>query len=1502
MKQIRLLILVLVGFLLANHCYAYDFKVDGIRYNIIDADAKEVEVTNELDSDNEWVGYDGDIVVPQTVVYQGVTYKVVAVGTSAFAEEEQDWNFPVWSSLNSVTVSEGVRTIGHGAFHDCVVLKKVSLPSTITSIGESAFYECRSLRSLDIPNGVTTLGKNSFEHCKSMISIVIPKSMKTINCQFPNWGTLSVVVSKIEDPFDISNNTFSNLSPDAVLCVPLGTKNAYLKYSNWVSKFKEIVEGRQDYTFEINTIGNGIVNYSGVSFREEDHVFTTIEGTSATLEIIPDKAFRLKKMEVNSNDVTSFVTDNKYTINNIGSNISVYVEFESVASPIINFVDPVVKQVCVDNWDTNGDGELSEAEAGAVNNIGTAFRKTSIESFPEFRYFTGLYSIESEAFEKCSKLKTIILPNNIKSIGHQAFKESAINNLLIPEGVETIVYEAFEACQGLVSVSLPNSITYIGVNAFYENTSLAYVKSEIKTPFEMNWAVFVNLPDNAELHVPYGTKNLYETTSGWNVFGKIIEADPLPFNLDIISVGNGNVNYNGINIRNQSRCFILNEGTSATITFTPDNGYRIKSVKVNSTDVTSSISNNQYTISNITVNTALEVEFEAIPPITYTLSIKATGSGSASYNSTIIRGNTISFTVNDGTSATITFTPDNGYRIANLYVNNINVTSGISNNKYTISNISKNTTVEVTFEAIPVTTYSLSIKSTGGGSVSYNGTTIRSKTSSFIVNEGSSVSITLTPDNGYRIKSVKENDTNVTLYVSNGTYNINSVTRNTTVEVEFEVIPPTTYTLSIKSTGNGSVSYDGNTIRSKTSTFTVNEGASATISFTPDTGYRVKSVKVNSADVTSSVSNNQYIINNITTNTTLEIEFETIPITTYTLTVKATGSGYASCNGNSIRGETSTFTMEEGTSATITFIPDNGNRIKSAKVNNTDVISSIIDNTYTIRSISSDTFVEVEFEAIPPTTYSLIISATGNGNVTYNNTTLKNQTQTFTVTEGSYATITISPEDGYRIKSVVQDGSDVTASVDNNQYTTKMITSNTTLEVTFEAIPIPIYTLSVTASGNGMVNCMNTIVKNKTEAFSIEEGTTVIVTFSPDNGYQVASVKVNNSDVTAEVSNNSYSINMMKDNTTLEVAFEAMPTTVTADGVNYIITSQTEQTVSVSSGNYGQMLTVPATVTGHGKTWTVTGIEANALSGNMQLAAIIWNPEVAFTATVNNPNLLLYVKAERYAPSAIQNVVVNGIANSIVLAEAQSGNDFYCPQMFTARRISYTHIYKMTTGIGESQGWETIALPFDVQIITHEMKGEIVPFTIWTSDSTKKPFWLYQLTGSGFMEADAIKAYTPYIISMPNNSQYSSEWLLNGNVTFSATNVTISPTDNMQTTTYSSRTFVPNYAVRGADEGLFALNAVNEFVANNSGMTDGSKFVLNMRQVHPFEAYMTSSSNARTYFDIFDDLPTDIREKFIVHSLQFLTGDRVFDLQGRRVEYPSKKGVYIVNGKKMIIK
>jgi len=156
-------------------------------------------------------------------------------------------------------------------------------------------------------------------------------------------------------------------------------------------------------------------------------------------------------------------------------------------------------------------------------------------------------------------------------------------------------------------------------------------------------------------------------------------------------------------------------------------------------------------------------------------------------------------------------------------------------------------------------------------------------------------------------------------------------------------------------------------------------------------------------------------------------------------------------------------------------------------------------------------------------------------------------------------------------------------------------------------------------------------------------------------------------------------------------------------------------------------------------------------------------------AQIENPNLLVYVNNASLAPSSVQNVVINGQAREIVLTDATSGNNnFYVPQAFTAERISYTRNFAQSTQVGVSRGWESIALPFDVQTITHETKGTIAPFG---NTASNKHFWLRELGSNGLQNATSIKANTPYIISMPNSSDYTDNNNLAGRV--ASSNATI---------------------------------------------------------------------------------------------------------------------------------
>ena len=1965
--------------MVTNYVYAYDFEIDGIAYNILPGSANEVEVTSNkknvylgnvnIPSEVYFSGITykvtaiGDrafytcghnikaITMPNSIIRIGnsafkslwdistieIPNSVISIGDNAFNDCQNlesivipnnvttigNEAFDYCLKLQTVTLGNSITEIGKSAFSRCSILKSINIPNSVESIGDYAFTSCTQLPSIDIPNSVKTIGKcvfsectnlktvtlsqsisiinnQLFYNCKNLLSINIPNSITAIGDNaFSGCNKLTSIVSEIESPFKISNILFSKFTfNNGILTVPRGKKSSYQSTDGW-NLFQNIIEagGVANYSLSIKAIGNGTVTYGGNSINNQTKEITLDEGTSATITFTPDNGYRLQSVKVNNTDVTTSVSNNQFTINSIRANTTVEVVFEAI--PVTTYTLSIT---------ASGNGSATYNGTSAKNN-------TKSFTLNEGTSGTITFSPDNGCRIKSVKVNSADVTSSVSNDSY------TVSNIKANTMVE-VEFEAIPIPTYTLSVKATGngSATYNGTTA--KNNTKSFTLNE-GTSSTITFA-----PDNGyriksvkvnSVDVTSSVSNNSYTVSNIKANTTVeveFEAIPIPtYTLSIKASGNGSATYSRTTAKNNTKSFTLNEGTSSTITFAPDNGYRIKSVKVNSVDVTSSVSNNSYTVNNIKANTTVEVEFEAIPIPTYTLSVKATGNGSATYSGTTAKNNTQTFTLNEGTSATISFSPDNGYRIKSVKVNSADVTSSISNNSYTVSNIKANATVEVEFEAIPIPTYTLSIKASGNGSATYNGTTAKNNTQSFTLNEGTNAAITFAPDNGYRIKSVKVNSTEVTTSVSNNQYTISNIKTNTTLEVEFEAIPIPTYTLSIKASGNGSATYSGTTAKNNTQTFTLNEGTSATITFTPDNGYRIKSVKVNSVDVTSRVSNNSYTVSNIKANTTLEVEFEAIPvvINTYTLSVKSSGNGSATYSGTTAKNNTQSFTLNEGTSATITFAPDNGYRIKSVKVNSVDVTSSVSNNTYIVSNIKANTTVEVEFEAIPIPTYTLYVKASGNGSATFNNTTAKNDSKTFTLNEGTSATIAFSPDNGYRIKSVKVNSTDVTSSVSNNSYTVSNIKANTTVEVEYEAIPInsytlkyvvdgvmyqtyqlqegativpeakptkegytfsgwseipqimpsmdvtvtgsfivnkykltyqvdgveyksydveygatitpetfptkdgytfsgwseipktmpakdvtvvgtftkdePIiktYTLTITASGNGSATFNNTTAKNDSKTFTLNEGTSATIAFTPDNGYRIKSVKLNSADVTSSVSNNSYTVSNIKDNTTVNVEFEAIPTTDTTpisgdkfevDGITYVVNNDVN-TVSVTSGstNYSGNVVIPSQVIYEGKTYsvtsigvmafdgcsgltsitipesvksigdeafkhcsgltsitipesvegigwrafygcgltsitilgspwieeafngcpltsvhisdldkflrieyerpwefndplnwahhlflngeeikdlvipsTITKINDGALSGASSLtsvtipnsvtsigglafagcsslssvvseienpyvisntvfdgipsdaklivpkgkkaayqategwnvfaiiveaggtepdqpsqihineiiykvtgsgevevvsaengvtsitipssvsynntvykvtsiakdafencdhlSAVIWEPEAQFNAKVNNPNFLLYVSDEKYASRSVKNVVVNGVAESIELTDAANGNDFYCPRAFSARNIVYSHNYQMETGIGDSRGWETIVLPFDVQKYTHATKGELESFTTWSKGSNKKPFWLFELTASGYKDVAGIKANTPYIISMPNNPQYLADYVIIGLVTFSAENVEVKASDDMLSAKYQDRTFVPNYTNKTGDNYL-ALNVNSYYVTNPSTDIDGSKFIKGLRAVHPFEAYMTTTSNTRS-IDVMDGMTTAIRN--IMMTAESKDVIKVYDTKGVLVKTAKANddlrkglaaGVYIVNGKKMIIK
>lgn len=150
----------------------------------------------------------------------------------------------------------------------------------------------------------------------------------------------------------------------------------------------------------------------------------------------------------------------------------------------IQFEDLQVKAICCKNWDTNNDGELSYAEAAAVTDIGTVFNgNTNIIAFTELEYFISLTAIVGSAFDGCSNLWKIVIPDGVEKIGSYAFEDcNSLYKINIPRSLSHIGARAFYNCNNLTGVYITDLASFLtitidrvsGTSANYEGNPLCY--------------------------------------------------------------------------------------------------------------------------------------------------------------------------------------------------------------------------------------------------------------------------------------------------------------------------------------------------------------------------------------------------------------------------------------------------------------------------------------------------------------------------------------------------------------------------------------------------------------------------------------------------------------------------------------------------------------------------------------------------------------------------------------------------------------------------------------------------------------------------------------------------------------------------------------------------------------------------------------------------------------------------------------------------------------------
>lgn len=220
----------------AETLLAWDYesiKINNLYYNL-DATAKIAELTYNYSMD-----YSGNIVVPSSISYKGVTYTVTRIGDNACHYQAitsitipnsvtsiGEQAFVSCMYLTSVIIPESVTNIGDRAFYECYDLQSINLPMNITVIGEGLFYQCEKLESVNIPENVTKIGKGAFYYCTSLQSISIPDKVKQIeNIAFAGCSSLkSLLISNGlleigQEAFEYCSSLTSVILPNSITTI-----------------------------------------------------------------------------------------------------------------------------------------------------------------------------------------------------------------------------------------------------------------------------------------------------------------------------------------------------------------------------------------------------------------------------------------------------------------------------------------------------------------------------------------------------------------------------------------------------------------------------------------------------------------------------------------------------------------------------------------------------------------------------------------------------------------------------------------------------------------------------------------------------------------------------------------------------------------------------------------------------------------------------------------------------------------------------------------------------------------------------------------------------------------------------------------------------------------------------------------------------------------------------------------------------------------------------------
>ena len=403
------------------------------------------------------------------------------------------------TSFDELQYFTGLTTIDPYAFFNCFDLASVTLPSTLVTLGRYCFENCTSLTSVEIPNSVTVIDDGVFFGCSGITSMEIPPLVTELRAwSFSGTGLTSVYVPYWVNYID--QNPFAEcldlvsitVDPDNTVYDSRGDCNAIIE-TNTNSLLTGCVNTviPDDVTKIAIYAFAGCTGLTSVTFPGsvtviQSYSFENCDGlTRITVESVTPPLLQNDAFLWVSTDVPVIVPCGSQAAYQSATNWSA---FTHISGDCIVFADPDVKAICVANWDTDGDGELSHAEAAAVTSLSPSGQsnqsvftdRLDVDSFDELQYFTGLTQIRGYAFYGCSNMTSIVLPAGITEIWYHAFENcTSLQGIQLPEQLNWLGSRAFFHCSGLTGgLRIPGTVTRVQAQAFHGCTGLTSLMLE----------------------------------------------------------------------------------------------------------------------------------------------------------------------------------------------------------------------------------------------------------------------------------------------------------------------------------------------------------------------------------------------------------------------------------------------------------------------------------------------------------------------------------------------------------------------------------------------------------------------------------------------------------------------------------------------------------------------------------------------------------------------------------------------------------------------------------------------------------------------------------------------------------------------------------------------------------------------------------------------------------------------------------------------------------------